>query len=366
MRVILEIIAGETSKKRITLAGHQKVTVGRTTWADYQFPKDSFMSGRHFEVECDGPTCLVRDLNTPNGTYVNDERVIESPVDTGAVIRAGNTTFRVTLEDTDTAAPLRQTWTGTVADSNILVTALGQPLLFVPSQMGETDASRPYDDALNDDDPLVRRNALLSAIWTGRKWALEYCRRMSEPPLAENWEMLLLLGILGQASDLERVLTIGRTADLGPQRYEVLAAFGHPQVVKDLLIGMESKNPAIAAAAGAAFTKITGVDVASGKRAAVEPPPGETPDEFDQEFAEEVSLPDAALAAREWKKLKPQFSQGLRWRCGLDVSHGLPNGAVESLDLESRWQACLRGRFEGTWKSTPLDREQLADMLAGG
>ena len=35
------------------------------------------------------------------------------------------------------------------------------------------------------------------------------------------------------------------------------------------------------------------------------------------------------------------------------------------LDLESRWEACLRGRFQKTWKPTPLDQEQLADKLVG-
>lgn len=364
MRVIFEIIAGSTSKKQITLEGHQKVTFGRTTWADYQFPTDALMSGRHFEIECDGPTCLVRDLNSSNGTYIDEERVIESPVATGAVIRAGHTKFRVTLEETEAAAPLRQTWTGSLAGSDVLVTALGQPLLFLPSQMGETDVTRPYDEALNDPDRQIRWSATLAAVWSGRKWALEFCRRLSDPPLAQNWDWLSLLAILGQPSDLQRVLAIGRTVDFGPRRYEILGAFGHPQVVKDLLIGMESKTPAIAAAAGAAFTKLTGVNVESADRVAALPAGGAAADEFDREFADEVTLPDPAVAAREWKKLKPKFAQGLRWCRGLDLSHGLPAGALELLDLESRWEACLRGRFEGTWKDTSLDREQLADRLA--
>src|SRR5689334_17658849 len=122
MRVILEIVSGPLAKKKITVAGHQKVTFGRTSWADYQFPADSLMSGKHFSVECDGQTCLVCDLSSTNGTYVNDERVIEAPVPSGAVIRAGHTKLLVTLEDIDAAAPSRSTWTGNLVPSGRQVT----------------------------------------------------------------------------------------------------------------------------------------------------------------------------------------------------------------------------------------------------
>lgn len=364
MRVILEVISGPQARTEIALAGHQKATFGRTNWADYQFPADTLMSGKHFSVECDGQTCLVCDLNSTNGTYIDDERVIEGPAHSGAIIRAGYTKLKVTLEDVESAAPLRAIWTGEAPASDVLVTPLGAPLLFIPSQMGETDATRPFDDGLAHPDALVRRNAMLAAAWTGRKWVLEYCRRLAAPPLAENWEALLLLAILGQPSDMERILTIARTADLGPRRFAILGAFGHPLVMKDLLIGIESKNPAIAAAAGAAFTKITSADINSDQRAELPPEEGAAADEFEQEFLDEVTLPNPELAARKWKQLKGRFAQGLRWCRGIDMSHGLPEGALETLDLEARWEACLRGRFEGTWKRTSLDLEQLAGKLS--
>jgi hypothetical protein len=364
MRVILEIISGPQRQKRVLLAGAKQATFGRTNWADYRFPADSLMSGKHFAVECDGQHCLVRDLNSTNGTYLNDERIIEAAVPSGAVIRAGQTKFRVTIEDADAAAQVRQTWTND-PPSSILVTAPEKPFLFVPSQLGENDGARPYDEALSDDDPIVRRNALLAAAWTGRKWVLEYARRISAPPQAEHWESLLLLAILGQPSDLERILVIGRTAELGPERLNILGAFGHPTVVKDLLIGMESKNPALAAAAGAAFTKITGVEVSSGKQAPVLAEEDTVSQEGGSPVIDEVTLPDPKLAFREWQRLKGHFQPGLRWCRGLDVSHGLPPGAADRLDLESRWEACLRGRFWGTWKTTSaLDLEQLADKLS--
>lgn len=363
MRIILEAIAGPHSKMRIMLAGHQKGTFGRTEWADYQFPADAMMSSKHFSVESNGRTCLVRDLGSSNGTFVNEERVVESALVTGCIIRAGQTKILVTLEDVPSAARAPAASTGESAPPTAHGSTLRKSTLVVRPEVRMGSASSTYQRALADDDLLVRRAALLAAAWARKDWVLDYCRSLSSPAMPENCEALLLLAILGQPVDLPRILDIGRTGDLGPRRFQLLGAYGHPEVMNDLIVGIENKDPAIAVAAGNAFAKITGVDVSryEGAESASK--------QSSQAGSEQVALdgsllPSSAIAAREWRKLKSKFSAGQRWVRGLDVSRGLPPGAAEEIDLESRWEACLRGRFEGTWKASQLDLEQLANRLS--
>ncbi len=370
MRVILEAIAGPHITKRIVIPGYQKGTFGRTEWADYQFPDDPLMSSQHFSIECVGTTCVVRDLGSTNGTYVNEERVAEGKVVTGSIIRAGQTSVKVTLEEgvapsrapvaRDPAAPPPQ----------ILATELDVRPVRADPRVAQRPAPRveaksapsAHQKALADTDPVVRRNALLAATWAGRRWVLDHCRSLCSPPLLENWEALLLLAILGEPADFERILSIGRAAELGPKRFQILGAYGHPEVVNDLIVGIENAEPAIAVAAARAFTKITGVDISSAAETASISNQG--PQAESEPALDGAALPSAEIAAREWRKLKGKFSSGQRWLGGLEVSRGFPADSADKVDLESRFEACLRGRFQGTWQASRFDLEQLADTLA--
>ena len=231
-------------------------------------------------------------------------------------------------------------------------------MLGPPSGLVSPDiASRLSEAAMYDEDPTVRREAMCTAAWTQQMWLMGHCRKLSDEPLPENWDAILLLAILGKPSDLERILATAKATELGPQRFCILGAFGHPGVVETLLEGMESQDPLTAVAAGAAFTKITGADIESDKAVQVPPEDGSEPDEFEQEFLDEVTLPDTASAQAHWKKIKQEFSKGTRWCRGLNLSQGAANEVIAQLDLESRWQAVLRSRFEGTWRGSLIDLE---------
>jgi hypothetical protein len=173
--------------------------------------------------------------------------------------------------------------------------------------------------------------------------------------LPKHWEEILLLAILGELSDLERILVAGKTSSLGPQRFQALGAFGHPGVVEDLLAGVESDDPLTAVTAGAAFTRITGANIESDTRVQVPPEDGSEPDEFEQEFLDEVTLPDPELAQAHWQQVQGVFSKGTRWCRGFDVSQGVTDEILAQLDLESRWEACLRGKFKDTWHGNLVD-----------
>jgi len=231
-------------------------------------------------------------------------------------------------------------------------------MLAPPSGLVSPDIiSRLSEAAMHDEDPAVRREAMWAAAWTQQRWLMGHCRKLSDEPLPENWDAILLLAILGKPSDLERILATAKATELGPQRFRVLSAFGHPGVVETLLEGMESQDPLTAVAAGAAFTKITGADIESDKAVQIPPEDGSEPDEFEQEFLDEVNLPDPASAQAHWEKIKQEFSKGTRWCRGLNLSQGTTNEVIAQLDLESRWQAVLRSRFEGTWRGSLIDLE---------
>lgn len=57
------------------LLADQTVIGRREQLCDLAFPDDSSMSGRHCLVHVEGSRFFVRDLESMNGVFVNDERV---------------------------------------------------------------------------------------------------------------------------------------------------------------------------------------------------------------------------------------------------------------------------------------------------
>jgi uncharacterized protein (TIGR02270 family) len=227
----------------------------------------------------------------------------------------------------------------------------------------ERDDSRPYSRGLEDEDEDVRTAALYAAAWAGQTWVETRCRECAKASSPRDRAALHLLAILGQPSDLEIIRRLGSTVELGPERFGLLGAFGHPAIVGDLLSAMESETPAEAAAAATAFTKITDRDVESQARATVPPEDGSEPDEFEKEFLDEVVLPDRALARQYWDELEPEFSAGTRWCRARNLSHLVHPMILDELDLESRWEACLRGRRNGSWAGNLRDLHRLVTRV---
>lgn len=217
---------------------------------------------------------------------------------------------------------------------------------------------RAFDAGLGDKEARVRREALWAAAWTRQSWLPGHCRSLCANPVLENGDAFMLLAILGKPEDLQRVQGLGRCAALGPKRFQILGAYGHPEVVEDLIRGMESADLRSAVAAGAAFTKITGCDIESDKRVQLPPEDGHEPDEFEKEFLDEAKLPDAQRARAQWQGLKEKFAKGTRWCRGFDLSQGTKPEILDQLDMESRREACLRGKFEGSWGGTPIELER--------
>lgn len=215
-----------------------------------------------------------------------------------------------------------------------------------------------YDAGLHDDDPAVQRAAFEAAAWSGYPGWVAYCQTLATEPAPEGVEPIATLAAILPPQESQTVVRLAGTPAFGPTRHRIAAAFGHPLMIDFLLQEMESADPATAAGAGAAFGKMLGFAVESGRRATLPPPNGDVPDEFDAEFLDEVNLPDVPKAQQHWEKVRPRLAHASRIAHGLDVSAGITRETFGLLDMQSRRELCLRARLTLGWTGTPLILEQ--------
>jgi pSer/pThr/pTyr-binding forkhead associated (FHA) protein len=82
-----------------------KTTIGRVEDNTFQIAEPS-VSSHHCEVLLRGSDVVVRDLNSTNGTYINGEKVTESVIKPGQILRLGQIEMR--LETDAPAAPTKK------------------------------------------------------------------------------------------------------------------------------------------------------------------------------------------------------------------------------------------------------------------
>ncbi|QDU77054.1 FHA domain protein [Bremerella volcania] len=100
-----------TGKRHVWLIPGQTVIIGRNQMADVTVVGDASISGMHFGLDCEEKRCRLRDLQSQNGTKLNDVGVPYATIYTGDKFVAGKTEFHVTIDGGEEApdAPLR-TW----------------------------------------------------------------------------------------------------------------------------------------------------------------------------------------------------------------------------------------------------------------
>lgn len=110
MLITLEVLSGPTRGAKIAVVIGQSVIVGRTSRAGLVLHHDPYLSGRHFLVEYNGEALRLRDLESTNGTFLNEERVEQAMLADGDVIVAGQTVFGVAIANVRPPAspPARQ------------------------------------------------------------------------------------------------------------------------------------------------------------------------------------------------------------------------------------------------------------------
>ncbi len=98
MRVILDVLEGPRKGQSLVFEPGGPQVVGRSRSADCPIPEDVALSRDHFSLDVRANGCTLRDLESTNWTYVNDQRVGEVRLGTGDRIAAGSSLFRVRLD----------------------------------------------------------------------------------------------------------------------------------------------------------------------------------------------------------------------------------------------------------------------------
>ncbi len=107
MRVTLSVVAGPHAGKTFSFVGHDTFLVGRSKTAHFRLAeKDRFFSRVHFMVEVNPPHLRLVDMESRNGTYVNEQRVVGTmDLKAGDRIRAGKTVLQVAIEEGAPSSP---------------------------------------------------------------------------------------------------------------------------------------------------------------------------------------------------------------------------------------------------------------------
>ncbi len=104
MRVILDVLQGPRKGRSFVFDRHDTFIVGRSRYVHCPMPDDTALSRDHFLIEISPPRCEIRDLGSTNGTFVNDQRVERTRLQSGDMIAAGQSVFRVRVEAAMVAA----------------------------------------------------------------------------------------------------------------------------------------------------------------------------------------------------------------------------------------------------------------------
>jgi eukaryotic-like serine/threonine-protein kinase len=95
MRWIFTVTTGLETGRSFDRSGDDVVIVGCSAAHLDLGAADKYVSGVHCAIEVHGRACVVRDLGSTNGTFVNGRRVESADLRPGDEIRVGRTTLRV-------------------------------------------------------------------------------------------------------------------------------------------------------------------------------------------------------------------------------------------------------------------------------
>jgi hypothetical protein len=125
--VKLRVIAGPHAGQEFTYTQYNTLFAGRLTKAQLRLENDLHFSRHHFRLEVNPPTCYLMDLNSRNGTFVNDVRVTECFLKDGDIISGGKTKLAVTVVDASSATRTGRTPHGSGADLPGVTTPISRP-----------------------------------------------------------------------------------------------------------------------------------------------------------------------------------------------------------------------------------------------
>lgn len=198
-----------------------------------------------------------------------------------------------------------------------------------------------FAEALHRPVAALRRAVLEAAVWRGEAWVPEVIGRLAADGdvSALGWCAALC------PEDQQDAMLELFAAQPVPQRVALAARLGRPKALSAVLAWMADPDPVLAAAAGRAWERMTGLSV-EGQRSAL--PPAADADPIEQDFPVEVWLPDLPRARAQWAEHGARWSAGQRWCRGFDIQTALTSEARRWVDLEAFWDFGARAAFAGT------------------
>src|SRR5438132_12084879 len=82
----------------------ERTTVGRVEDNTFQIT-DPSVSSHHCEIQLRGSEVFIRDLNSTNGSYINDARITESVLKPGQTLRLGQVEIKLETEGGPSGIP---------------------------------------------------------------------------------------------------------------------------------------------------------------------------------------------------------------------------------------------------------------------
>ncbi|MFO1063539.1 MAG: FHA domain-containing protein [Pirellulales bacterium] len=99
--LISESSGASPARSLFWLSPGQSLTFGRSSECECCVESDTYLARRHFQVTCEERTCVIEDLKTVNGTFVNGNPILSQALFHGDRIHAGRTDFTVEVEAAD-------------------------------------------------------------------------------------------------------------------------------------------------------------------------------------------------------------------------------------------------------------------------
>lgn len=109
MKVSLRVLAGPYVGQVFSFTQADTFLIGRTADSHLYLPEDRFFSRHHCLLEITPPHCVLRDLGSTNGTFVNGQKVVEASLTNGDQIQGGETVLLVEVAADNDAQQQRDT-----------------------------------------------------------------------------------------------------------------------------------------------------------------------------------------------------------------------------------------------------------------
>jgi serine/threonine-protein kinase len=119
--MILEVLQGPRKGRSFMFDRHDTFIVGRSRFVHCSMPEDMALSRDHFMIEINPPQCELRDLGSTNGTFVNNQRVDRIRLASGDVIAAGQSVFRVRVDQSPLSSSERGLGSASSGDGTSVV-----------------------------------------------------------------------------------------------------------------------------------------------------------------------------------------------------------------------------------------------------